>query len=114
MLLDRCQLHIQSCKITATLTQAMTLSYYYSFSLDLPVEWKQSLNVSVALCKRYKQIMSLSLEIKCKLLKRGSFILKDMHCQVTNPVYWIHALGGSIAMWGPLTLCIKTSISHVG
>lgn len=72
MLLDRCQLHIQSCKITAMLTQAMSPSYSISFSMASTVECEQNLNVSVALCERYKQLMSLSIEIRCKLNCKGA------------------------------------------
>lgn len=95
----------KAAKITATLTQAMTPSYCFLSPLDSPVECKHNSNASVALCKRYKQIMSLSLEIKCKpyLEKRGRLYFKgqtykshffDAGCQL------LRALGGSIAMWG--------------
>lgn len=74
-----------------------------AFFLPGLAKCKQELNVSVALCKRYKPTMSLSLEIRYNLYWKGAALFQRTNhkshlfyaeCQL------LRALGGSIAIWG--------------
>lgn len=75
MPLDARQLQIQSCKIKATLTEAMTLTHPISLSLS-PVKCMQNSQVPAAVWKMYGHIVVDSVIIRRKV-ERKVFRMED-------------------------------------
>lgn len=96
----------KSCKITATLTQAVTPSY--SISPSSPgLDWrvKAQLELLHYVKGANKKVMSPGLEIKCephcKWWGRLQFKGRNRKSHLSDAGYQLlQALGGSIAIWG--------------